>query len=85
MTSPQLIQDLTKRIAEKYKLSPKQMNAILSSVTDVTIEAMKSADREDGVFPSIRWIGFGLFYVPEKRIPVFKEFEPSYNYKDKVL
>jgi len=75
---------LKRDIASKYGISLGEMNEMILSQDLFLSEVIKNkADRKNLKFPSIRLPGFGIFFVPEKKIKKFREIreDPNINFK----
>ena len=58
---------LIRELAKEFGLSIETTNAILNSVPEFTKQVMTTeVDKEQGIYPSIRIPGWGIFYVPEE-------------------
>lgn len=57
---------LIRELAKEFRLSIVEVTAILNSVPEFTKHIMVTeVDKEEGIYPSIRIPGWGIFYVPE--------------------
>jgi hypothetical protein len=57
---------LIRELAKEFGLSIVEVTAILNSVPEFTKHIMVTeVDKEEGIYPSIRIPGWGIFYVPE--------------------
>ena len=75
---------LKRDIASKYGISLGEMNEMILSQDLFLSEVIKNkADRKNLKFPSIRLPGFGIFFVPEKKIKKFREIreDPNINFE----
>lgn len=71
MTSEQI---LLKTLAKKHGLTVGKVREAVRTQERFVGHVLKNeVKREEGVFPSIRLPGFGLFYCPEKRKEILKK------------
>ena len=71
---------LKRDIANKYGISLGEINEMIMSQDLFLSEVIKNkADRRNLKFPSIRLPGFGIFFVPEKKIKKLKELKENPN------
>ena len=53
-------------MAKEFGLSIVEVTAILNSVPEFTKHIMVTeVDKEEGIYPTVRVPGWGIFYVPE--------------------
>lgn len=79
MTSPILQQDLIRDLAKKYKMTIEQMKDLVESPFHVAVDAIRSSDRENLIFPSVRIINFGVFYPSPTKVKVINERSKKKN------
>lgn len=57
---------LIRELAKEFELSVADVTAILNSVPEFTKHIMVTeVDKEEGIYPTVRIPGWGIFYVPE--------------------
>lgn len=57
---------LIRELAKEFGLSIVDVTAILSSVPEFTKHVMTTeVNKEEGIYPTVRVPGWGIFYVPE--------------------
>ena len=57
---------LIRELAKEFGLSIVEVTAILNSVPEFTKHIMVTeVDKEEGIYPTVRVPGWGIFYVPE--------------------
>ncbi len=75
---------LKRELAKKYDIGLTQLNEIITCQSMVVADVIGNrSDRETLSFPSVRLPGFGLFYVPEKKLRVLRrvKYDPNHKFK----
>lgn len=71
--------ELKKKLAYKYKISLKDVDAIVKSVFELTSKTISSGDKFNYEFKNVHVPNFGMFKVKQGRIEAMKQ---KYGYKD---
>ena len=79
------IKALVKEISREFNIPEKDIYAIVKAPFDLVVKVMREGSKEKVMFPSIRIISFGTFYMSKGRKEFFEKLNTKLNGREEEL
>ena len=79
------IKTLIKEISREFNIPEKDVYSIVRAPFDLVVKVMREGSKEKVVFPSIRIISFGTFYMSKGRKEFFQKLNNKVNGEEEGL